>query len=50
MVQERQQVKDHQSCIFVFAAYPTISSSNEEHQPRHDISIPYMALWQIYSD
>ena len=28
MVQERQQVKDHQSCISVFVAYPTIPSSN----------------------
>ena len=27
-VQERQQVKDQQSCISVFVAYPTIPSSN----------------------
>ena len=27
-VQERQQVKDHHSCISVSVAYPTISSSN----------------------
>ena len=34
-VQERQQVKDQQSCISVFVAYPTIPSSNQEHQPMH---------------
>ena len=39
-VQDRQQVKDQQSCILVFVAYPTIASSNKEHQPRHDNSIP----------
>ena len=27
-VQERQEVKDQQSCISVFVAYPTIPSSN----------------------
>ena len=27
-VQERQQVKDQQSCMFVFVAYPTIPSSS----------------------
>ena len=27
-VQERQQVKDQQSCIFASVAYPTIPSSN----------------------
>ena len=27
-VQERQQVKDQQSCIFIFVAYLTIPSSN----------------------
>ena len=27
-VQESQQVKDQQSCIFVIVAYPTIPSSN----------------------
>ena len=35
-----------QSCISVFVTYLTISSSNQEHQPRHDNSIPYMAVWQ----
>ena len=30
---KRQQVKDQQSCISVFVAYPTIPSSNQEHQP-----------------
>ena len=28
-----------------FVAYPTIPSSNYEHQPKHDNSIPYMAVW-----
>ena len=40
MVQERKQWKSQQSCISVFVAYPTIPSSNYEHQPRHDNSIP----------
>ena len=44
-VQKKQQVKDQQSCISLFVAYPTIPSSNEEHQPRDDNSIPYMAVW-----
>ena len=39
MIQERQQVKGQQSCISIFVAYPTISSSNLEHQPRNDNSI-----------
>ena len=33
-VQERQQVKNQQSCILVFVAYPTIPISNLEHQHR----------------
>ena len=44
-VQERQQVKDQQFCIFIFVAYPAIPSSNWEHQPSHDNSIPYRAEW-----
>ena len=32
-VQEMKQLKDQQSCISIFVAYPTISSSNLEHQP-----------------
>ena len=44
-VQERQQVKDQQSCISVSVAYRAIPSSNLEHQPRHDNSIPCMARW-----
>ena len=44
-VQERQEVKDQQSCISNFVAYLTIPISNKEHQPRHDNSIPYMAVW-----
>ena len=38
-VQERQQVKDQQSCVSVFVAYPTSPSSGYEHQPGHDNSI-----------
>ena len=49
-IQDRQQVKDQQSCISIFVAYATISSSNQEHQPRHVNSIPYIAVWQIYRD
>ena len=41
-VQERQQQKDQQSYISVSVAYPVIPSSNYEHQPRHDNSIPYV--------
>ena len=44
-VQERQQVKDQQSCISVFVAYLTIPISNLEHQPRTDNSILCMAVW-----
>ena len=33
-VQERQQVEDQHFCISVFAAYRTIPSSNQGHQPR----------------
>ena len=44
-VQERQQVKDQQSYIFVSVAYPAIPSSNSEHLPIHGSSIPYMAVW-----
>ena len=43
-VQEKQQVKDQQSCIFVFVACLTIPSSNWEHQPRRDNGIPYMGV------
>ena len=35
-VQESQQVKDQQSCISVSVFYPTIPSSNQEHQPNHN--------------
>ena len=41
-IQEKQQVKDQQSRIFVFVACLTIPSSNWAHQPRRDSSIPYM--------
>ena len=49
-VQERKQVKDQQFCISFFIVYPTISSSNQKHQSRHDDSIRCMAVWQIYRD
>ena len=41
-VQERQQVKDQQSCISVFAVYPTIPSSNKEHQPKRGLTGPQL--------
>ena len=44
-VQEKKQVKDQQSCIFVFAACLTIPSNNWGHQPRRDNSIPYIGVW-----
>ena len=44
MVQDRRQVNDQQSYLSVFIAYPTIPRSNEEHQARHDSSIPDMAV------
>ena len=49
-VQEKQQVKDQQSCVSVFVACLTNPSSNWEHQPGRDNSIPYMDVWQIYRD
>ena len=49
-VQEREQVLDEQSYIPVFAAYLTYQSSSKEHQRRHDNSIPYKAVWEIYRD
>ena len=49
-VQERQQRKDQQFCISVFVAYTTIPSSNQQHQPKNDNSIPCMDVWQIYRD
>ena len=32
----------------VFVAYLTFPDSRQEHQPRHDNSIPYKTVWQIY--
>ena len=49
-VQKKQQVKDQQSCRFVFIVCLTIPSSNQGHQPRCDNSIPYIGVWQIYKD
>ena len=42
-IQDREQVKNQQT--FVFVAYLTIPSSNWEHVPRHDNSIPCVAVW-----
>ena len=42
--QEMQQVKNQQSYIIIFVAYPTVLSSNKEHQPSHN-SIPCMEVW-----
>ena len=44
-VQEKQQVKGQQFCIFVFVVCLTIPSSNYGHQPRRDNSSPYMGVW-----
>ena len=41
-VQEKQQVKNQQSCIFVFVAYVAILSSNLGRQPRCEDSIPHI--------
>ena len=49
-VQEKEQVKDQQPCLFVFVACLTIPSSNQGYQPRRDNSISYMSVWQIYRD
>ena len=43
-VQERQQVKDHQSCVSVLVVYLTIPSSNKEHQPRHSNSRRFIEI------
>ena len=42
-VQEKQQVKGQQSCIFVFVVCLTMTKYG--HQPRHDNIIPYMGVW-----
>ena len=47
-VQENQQLKDQQSCIFTFVARLTIPSSNQGRQPRCDNIISYMDVWWIY--
>ena len=48
--QERQQVKDQQSKISIFAAHLTIPSISQEHQPRHDNSIPCMSVRYVCRD
>ena len=50
---QRQQVKDQQSCISVFVAFPTIPSSNLEHQPRNTTVFhtwPYGRFTEIQSN
>ena len=49
-IQEMQQVKDEQSCLFIFVAFLTIASRKQGHQPRRDNSIPYIVVWYIYRD
>ena len=49
-VQGRQLVKDQRSCISLSVAYLTTPTSNQEHQPRDDNSIPCMTAWQIYTE
>ena len=48
--QERQQVLDQQPNISVSVSYLTYSSSNQEHQLRHNINIPCKAVQQIFRD
>ena len=43
--QEKQQVKDQQSCILVFVVCVIIPSSNWGHRPRRGNNIPYMGVW-----
>ena len=43
-VQEKQHVKDQQSCISVFVASLKNPSINWGHQPRRDNSISYMGV------
>ena len=49
-VQERQQVNDQKSYIFIFVTYLTIPSNNWEDQPRHDNSRPYSGFREIQSN
>ena len=44
-VQEKQQVKDQQSCILVFVVCVIIPSSNWGHQLRRGSNIQYMGVW-----
>ena len=43
-VQEKQHVKDQQSCISIFVACLKNPSINWGHQPRRDNSISYMGV------
>ena len=49
-VQEEQYAKDQHSYILVSVAYRTYPTEYLEHQPRHNNSILFKALWQIYKD
>ena len=41
---KRLQMKNQQAYISLFVAYLTFQRSNQEHQPRHDHSIPCKAV------
>ena len=49
-VQDRQQMLDQQSHIPVSVAYVAHPSSSQEHQTKHDYTIPCKAVWQRYRD
>ena len=44
-VQKKQQVKDQQSCIFVFVACLPIPSSNQFRGTSSDVDTVFMAVW-----
>ena len=47
---EPRQVKSNSHGYLFFQLVQVATSNNQEHQPRHDNSIPYMGIWQIYRD
>ena len=55
-VQQKLQVQDQQSYIRLYrtitisVAFPKYSSSNQEHQSRHDNNTPCKVVWQNYRD
>ena len=44
-VEEKDQVKDQKSCIFVVVACLKIPSNNYGHRPKRDNNILYMGVW-----